>query len=608
MLDREYVPKPIRPRGKADVVIIQDVSEVSQFPVLQVLWRGLAWILTLVWLQVRRNLTQIEHGRRLRVLFETIGGLWFKVGQLISLRRDLFAPEFCSELAKLQDRAPGFSPEVAKQILADSLQAPVDQYFEYFDDHPIAAASIGQIHKARLRRENFWVVVKIQRPNIESRFQRDLHLIRVMVSIVDRLNLLSYLRLSDMVSELEHIAAEELDYRIEAANISRMRRTLRRHNIYVPLVVRRYSSRQVLVMEFIDGVLMSDFIETQQASPEAVRAWLHESDISTKKVAMQLFHSTLRQLFEDNLFHGDLHPGNIMLLRHNRIALIDFGAIGSLEVEYQKRYKLFVESLANGEYAKAVDFLFLISTLPPVDTNEVKQRIVRSIKAWELRTFAKGIPYREKSLSALMTEIVKILLEYRIWTDWAFMRIDRVTLSLDASLATLAPTANYPVMIRTYFRSLYDRELKEAREVNFGETVAKLSAAGSELVRMVAEVPVLREPMIRRAAQVFDGKIDNVAYLFVVVCRLLFWGTVLLEAFLVLCFALQHHRPLVAWILPLLGGGIVDAATRVPALGYVTWLATLAAIALFARMWARMKARFEKPDVRIPSRTETSLF
>jgi hypothetical protein len=251
---------------------------------------------------------------------------------------------------------------------------------------------------------------------------------------------------------------------------------------------------------------------------------------------------------------------------------------------------LFVSALANGEYARAIDFLFMICrTLPPVDTNEVKQRLVRRIMVWERLTNVKDFPYHEKSLAALMTEIVKILAEYRIWTDWAFMRIDRMTISLDASLATLAPTANYPAMFRDYFHSLSHRELERivARE-NISEGVANLGVATDAFLRFAAAFPVLNEPMMR-STQIYRGEVNKGSYLAGVASRFMFWSTVLAEAFLILCFLLQHHQSSVSWILPLVGSGIVDLASRFPPLGYATWLATLLVVAAFARSWARVR-------------------
>jgi ubiquinone biosynthesis protein len=601
MLDRRYVPTLLRSESETATVGIHAVSALSPFPSLQVLWQSFIWLVSLFWYWIRGQLTPSECGRLLRMRLEKIGGLWIKVGQLVSLRRDLFPNEFCSEMAKLQDSVAGFPSEVAKAILAESLGAPVGDYFECFVDEPLAAASIGQIHKARLRHEHRWVVVKIQRPNIRERFQRDLQLIKLMVRIVDRLKLLMFLHLSEMVMELEPIAAEELDYRIEAANISRMRRTLRHHNIYVPQVFRRFTSKQVLVMEFVEGILMSEFIEVQLTSPDLVRTWLQGNDICTDKVATQLFQSTLRQLFEDNLFHGDLHPGNIMLLRHSRLALIDFGSVGSMEVEYQNKYKLFVESLVNGEYSRAVDFLFLVcNRLPQVDTNEVKKRIIRSIKAWEVRTYVKELSYHEKSLATLMDDVVKILMEYRIWTDWAFMRIDRVTLSLDASLATLAPAANYPAMIRAYFRDLYYRELKKNDEDdNVVETLARMESAGFALARAAAEYPVLQEPVIRSSARMFAGDSSKATCVLLAISRFMFWSTTLAEAFLLLCFILQYNRSFFVWLSPLLGSAILDFANRFPALGYVSWLAIILLVGAFARVCARTTTRLKQPDLNV---------
>src|SRR5205807_10162398 len=159
--------------------------------------------------------------------------------------------------------------------------------------------------------------------------------------------------------------------------------------------------------------------------------------------------------------HGDLHPGNIVLLRNNRLALIDFGAVGSMEREYQQTYFMLMQSFATQDYAKAADCLFLISgALPPTDLTEVKQKLIRALRAWELRSYTKGLPYHTKSMSALANELIKILFQYECPADWSFLRITRAQETVDQSLMHLYPTANYKKMMVWYFRRTQKRRPK----------------------------------------------------------------------------------------------------------------------------------------------------
>src|SRR6516165_2556839 len=173
------------------------------------------------------------------------------------------------------------------------------------------------------------------------------------------------LRWEEMLWELDQIVAEEIDYRFEASNMRRMRKSLWPHRVYVPKVFPSYCTKQVLVTEFIDGVLMTDYIRMLGDDPQRCAAWCAENKIRPRLVARRLYNSLLRQLLEDNLFHGDPHPGNIMLLRNSRIALIDFGTVGSMEREYHQKFGLLFKAMAGQDYAKSADLLLLLSGALP---------------------------------------------------------------------------------------------------------------------------------------------------------------------------------------------------------------------------------------------------
>src|SRR4029077_16077874 len=178
------------------------------------------------------------------------------------------------------------------------------------------------------------LAVKIQRPHLSELLLQDMRVIRAGLALKRLLPLLSYFRWAEFLWELDQILREEIDYRVEEQSLRRMRRTLGMHGIRVPRVKRSLSTQRVLVMEYFDGVYMSEYIEAASGDAAGLRSWLYRNDIDPHKVARRLFLSFRRQLFEDNLFHGDLHPGNIMLLRGSEVALIDFGSVGRLEGEF----------------------------------------------------------------------------------------------------------------------------------------------------------------------------------------------------------------------------------------------------------------------------------
>ncbi|MDI3284232.1 AarF/ABC1/UbiB kinase family protein [Polyangium sp. 15x6] len=247
---------------------------------------------------------------------------WIKAARLLAMRRDIFSKVFCDELSKLHDRAIGFPGQIAIQILEEDLKAPLRAFFREFDVVPVAAASIGQVHRARLLDGGHWVAIKVQRPAIEEAFRKDLEIIAAYIKFLRLFPSVARMELRDMYLKLESTLADELDYRMEASSIRRMRHTLKREKVYAPKVFGAFTTKRVLVMEFIPGVLVSDYIHARIHEPKKAKKWRKENKIRPKKLGNQLYPSYLRQLLSDNLSHGDLHPSNVMMLRNNWFALI----------------------------------------------------------------------------------------------------------------------------------------------------------------------------------------------------------------------------------------------------------------------------------------------
>jgi predicted unusual protein kinase regulating ubiquinone biosynthesis (AarF/ABC1/UbiB family) len=407
MLDPSLIPTRLLHPAERPPVEVLKVLPPPRFPATRTCFRFLSWAIGGLGLRiVARRGRRAEQARRLRLLLDELGGFWITVGQLLSIRSDLFSAELCQELSMLRDRAAGFPFETARHVAEAELGAPLTEIFDAFEDMPFAAASSGQLHKAHLRHENVWVAVKVQRPFLADVIARDLTLVRRIAIWLERLSIWPHARWRDGYWELEHILSEEVDYRFEASNIKRIRKTLRRHDIFVPKVFDCYSSRRLLVMEFIEGALMADYLQLMKTDRSRLSAWLVENNIDQQRVARQLALSMLRQALEDNLYHADLHPGNIILLRDSRIALIDCGAVGVLELEYLEKFRLFIRSLVELDYDKAADMVFLLSTSLPIRNLEhAKEDMVRSLRAWGSRTFVKQLPYQEKSVAAALAGV-----------------------------------------------------------------------------------------------------------------------------------------------------------------------------------------------------------
>jgi ubiquinone biosynthesis protein len=453
---------------------------------------------------------------KLRRFLESMGGLWVKVGQLVAMRRDMFSDRFCDLLSALQDASRGFDPEVSMRIIEEELGCSIPEVFERFEPKPFAAASIGQLHEAWLRKEGVRVAVKVMRPNVADVFRRDLRIIRFCVTLLDTLGIARFFRWADFMWELEGTLVDELDYRLEATSMRRMRKKLKRHRVYVPRPFRKYCSRHVLVQEFIQGVFMSDYLRMKHEDPAALKAWHEENEVDPVKVGERLYFSHMRQLFEDHLFHCDLHPGNILITKSGRIALIDFGSVGTFEATMLRKYRMLTVAIATSDYSRAADmFLLLVPSLPEgIDTQSIKEKIIRLMRKWEIRAATRDLPYVEKSHANITSEIARVFVEHRVILTWEFMRINRAGLTLDSSLMHLMPEANYQKLAQRYFRGADERNMqvmtdRRAQAMNFSQTLRAMS----EIPGTLSDYMFFEGDWLRRRAKNFQQTTSKLAYL-----------------------------------------------------------------------------------------------
>lgn len=256
-----------------------------------------------------RLLTAPKHSRavRLRLTLESLGPIFVKFGQILSTRRDLLPPDIADELAKLQDQVPPFSSAVAVAIIEEALGAPVTQIFAEFDAQPMASASVAQVHPARLHsvdaapgRE---VVVKVLRPGIDKIIRQDLALLYTLARVAERyLPDGKRLRLLEVVEEYEYTVLDELDLKHEGANTAQLRRNwLGSNRLYVPEVFWDYTRTNVLVLERIRGIPVTD-VATLRANGTDMRLLAERG--------VEIFFT---QVLRDSFFHADMHPGNIFV-------------------------------------------------------------------------------------------------------------------------------------------------------------------------------------------------------------------------------------------------------------------------------------------------------
>jgi ubiquinone biosynthesis protein len=262
---------------------------------------------------------KLSRGERIRRTLEDLGPIFIKFGQIISTRRDLLPDDIADELAELQDNVPPFPGIQARTIVEETFGKPVSELFSRFDEEPFASASIAQVHAAQLT-DGREVVVKVVRPDIEKSIRRDLELMYTIAGLAERFWADGHrLRPREVVAEFDKTIIDELDLSREAASASLLKRNFAGSNLlYVPEVHWSLIQKNVMVMERIRGIPVSD-IKT-----------LKENGVDLKKLAEDGVEIFFTQVFRDNFFHADMHPGNIFVETSGRYVAVDFGIMGTL--------------------------------------------------------------------------------------------------------------------------------------------------------------------------------------------------------------------------------------------------------------------------------------
>jgi len=275
-----------------------------------------------------------DRGRRLREMFDELGPTFVKFGQLLSTRPDVVPPDIITELRKLQDDVSPVAMEDVERVIREELGLTVEQAFLDFDETPIAAASIGQVHRATLPND-VQVVVKVQRPNAARQIESDLRLMASAARVArERVRQLDFIDTGELVDEFGRSIRLELDYQQEARNAETFRRNFAGdERIAVPRVWWRYTSGRLLTLDRLEGTHVRDL---------DLASW---DDDARRELAYTLTDAWMAMIFRHAFFHGDPHPSNILHLDDGRLGLIDFGLAGRLtDLDMARLTRLFVDA------------------------------------------------------------------------------------------------------------------------------------------------------------------------------------------------------------------------------------------------------------------------
>jgi ubiquinone biosynthesis protein len=374
---------------------------------------------------------------------EKMGPTYVKLGQLLSTRPDLLPAGYLEALARLQDRVEPFGFSEVEAIVTSELGVRLSKAFHEFDPIPLAAASLGQVHRARMR-DGREVVVKVQRPDIREKIIKDLSALMEVAEFLDyNTELGRKYEFSRTVEELRHSLINELDYREEARSLSLLEKNLREFDrIIIPLPVADYTTARVLTMEHIKGKKITAI------SP------LRHLEIDGYTLADQIFGAYLKQILVDGFFHADPHPGNVFLTQDDHIALIDLGMVGRVTPRIQSRLLQFILAVGHGRADAAARIAFQMG-----EPREGVQEVEFIRKVSDLVGRHQQAVLGEINVGRTILEIKRMAGACRISVPAEMTMIGKALLNLDQIGHTLAPNFDPNASIRRYASRITRRRL-----------------------------------------------------------------------------------------------------------------------------------------------------
>ncbi|OAB47626.1 ABC1 kinase family protein [Paenibacillus antarcticus] len=433
---------------------------VEELELFQVLTLPRRWI-------THESLETKTIGERLRHVLEDLGPTFIKLGQLASTRSDLLPDDIISELVKLQDQVPAFSSETARGILEQELDITIEDAFSWFEDTPIAAASIGQVHMGKLRTGET-VAVKIQRPGVMKMVSRDLDIISGLAEMIEkRWEWARQYQMVRIVAELTKSIMAELDYSQEARNTEKISLQFQNdRHIYIPHIYWEYTSSRVLTMEYIEGIMLSR------------RDQLLDKGYDLKEIAERVTNGMLHQIFIEGFFHGDPHPGNLLARKDGSIAFIDFGMVGRISEDMKDQLSALIIALMRKNTDGMVRAILKLGLFPEEgDISSLRADLDR------LRDEYYDIPFSEISMGKALNDLFGVARQHQIIIPPDLTLLGKALLTLEGVMEKLDPSLSIIDMAEPFGKKL----LKE--RFSAGRLQKKLVGGVAELLEGMLELP-----------------------------------------------------------------------------------------------------------------------
>jgi ubiquinone biosynthesis protein len=409
---------------------------------------------------------------RLRKAFEELGGTYIKLGQLLSIRPDLIPPEYCEELRKLQDDVPPFLFEEAKDVIESELKKHLHQLFSSFSREPLAAASIGQVHKAKLKNGKT-VVVKIQRPDIKNTIKADIDILYYLAKKLEKHKKYKSFSPVEIIREFERYTEKELDYTQEARNIDHFYSNFKNsRTIKIPKVYWDYTTDKVLTLEYIDGIKLLDIDRAKKTYDK-------------KDIAKKLVDSVIKQVFEDGFFHADLHPGNVLVLDH-KLAFLDFGIVGFLDRDLkEKGLKAFI-AVIQKDYNEIIRSLLRIGTITKqTNLEQFKEEVQEVIEDWY------GLKLKQVRVTHMLHQLLNICVRNHIRMPVNLILLGKAFVTAEGTCRELDPDFDFVKNTQPYVKKVLTKRMLSAQFIK--DFVRRSDKIKEFLYEVPEQLPLLLE-------------------------------------------------------------------------------------------------------------------
>ncbi len=393
------------------------------------------------------QLAELSWEQRVRLTLEALGPTFIKLGQVAATRPDLIPMSLILELRKLQDNVGGFPYAQVREMVRSELGCEIEDAYASFDATPIAAASIAQVHRAVLKTGE-QVVVKVQRPGLERIIQTDLDLLQMMTAALEeRLPETRQFRPAVAIEEFARNLRRETDFTNEVENIERYRRMIADNpHIHLPITYPSWCTKRLITMEFIDGCKVTD------------KHHLEEWQVDRKQIAEVGTHLFIKSVFEHGFFHADPHPGNFFVLKDGRIALIDFGSMGSIDSDTIDELLTFLVSLLLSDPEMLVTQFIDLGLVD--DTVNVRQM---SGEVSEIMRRYNGITLEKLDISAFIGEVFEAVVRYQVRVPAELILIGKAISTMEGIAQELYPNYDPLGSVRPYLVQLYVRRVLDPK-------------------------------------------------------------------------------------------------------------------------------------------------